>query len=251
MDLGLKAKKAIVTGGSKGIGAATVAALLKEAVSVSFCGRDSASIKTALGSFEGLGGAVQGSVSDISDHQGHSEWIAEQVQSLGGLDIFVANASAGAEQGAAGWRANFEADLLGTVAGAEAVLPALAQSGGSIVIIGSISATDTAGAPSPYGALKAALIHYSNQLGAAAAPHGVRVNTISPGPIHVDGGFWGKIQQSNPHMYQQIASRHMHGRLGSVEEVANSVVFLCSDAASWITRTNLVVDGGFSSRIQY
>ncbi|NVJ70755.1 MAG: SDR family oxidoreductase [Alphaproteobacteria bacterium] len=252
MDLGLKGKKAIVTGGTRGIGAAVVAKLLEEGASVAFCARREEEVAARVKEWTDAGYRVFGDVVDVRQPAGYLGWLDKARNDLGGVDIFVPNVSGGAGQGEEGWQVAFEVDLLATVRGCESLLAHMVQGGsGAIVVLASIAGLEAMGAPSPYNTVKAGLIAYASQLGDLAAQHGVRVNTVSPGPIHVDNGFWGDVQRSQPETYQSVAERHPFKRLGTVEEVANCVAFLASPAASWVARTNMIIDGGFTRRIQF
>lgn len=251
MDLGLKDKRVLVTGGTRGIGAAIVNVFLAEGAKVAFCARSADQVEAAQAVWTEAGYTVFGSVCDVSDRDSYLSWIENAVSSLGGIDIFVPNVSAGPGQGEEGWEAAFQVDLMATVRGCEAVLPQLAETQGSIVVISSISGLETAGGPAPYNTAKAGLLTYASQLGEIAGPHGIRVNCVSPGPIHVDNGFWGEVQRQQPDYYKDVVSRQPLGRLGTPLEVARCVAFLASPVASWVTRSNLVVDGGFTKRIQF
>ena len=252
MDLGLAGKRVIVTGGTRGIGASIVDGFLAEGADVHFCARNAGEVEARLSSLKAKGYRVGGKACDIADKAAYAAYLAEAQQALGGVDIFVANVSGGNQPGEAGFEAAFNVDLMGAVRGAEAVIPAMAAGkSGSIVLISSIMATEQLGGPSGYGALKAAMVSYGTQLSEVASPHGIRVNSVSPGPIHVDSGFWGDVQRQAPDQYQATAARHPLKRLGTPQEVANAVLFLASPSASWVTGVNLTVDGGFSKRIQF
>jgi 3-oxoacyl-[acyl-carrier protein] reductase len=150
------------------------------------------------------------------------------------------------------WRHGFEIDIMGTVAGVEAAIPHLEKSGnGSIVVISTIAAIENFGEASAYGSVKAALAPYVKALSRNLALKRVRANIVSPGSIYFAGGFWNDVEHSNPDLFKAALSRSPMGRMGTAEEVANAVVFLASPRASFITGTNLIVDGAISQRVQF
>jgi len=251
MDLGLKGKRILITGGTRGIGAAIVDRFLEEGASVAFCARQPDQVQERTRVLAAKRHQVEGAVCDVSDVDAYLAWIGQATTALGGVDIFIPNVSAGPGQGEEGWKAAFEVDLMGTVRGCEALMPQLAANGGAVVVIASIAGLVSFGGPAPYNTAKAGLIAYASQLGETAALSGVRVNTVSPGPIHVDDGFWGQVKQTQPDMYSAVCAQHPFGRLGTPDEVAACVVFLASPAAAWVTRSNLIIDGGMSQRVQF
>ena len=256
MDLGLTGKRAIVTGGTRGIGRRTVDLLLAEGCDVGFCARDAAQVDTAVSELSGgmaSDGKVVGGAVDVSDTAALRAWIGATANELGGIDILVANASAlvsGAGEEA--WKRGLEVDVLGTVAAVEAATPYLEESdAAAIVAISSTAAINTAGDVRAYSGVKAAIISYLSGLSTALGSKGIRANTVSPGAIFFEGGVWDIRKRETPGVYESAVKRSPFGRLGSPEEVANAVVFLASPAASYISGANLVVDGAQTTRVQY
>jgi 3-oxoacyl-[acyl-carrier protein] reductase len=133
-----------------------------------------------------------------------------------------------------------------------ASLPHLEKTKGNIITISSVSGRDIDfTATSPYGAFKAALIHYTAQLAHTLAPKGVRANTVSPGNVYIEDVVWGNIEKGNPELFKSQLGKNPMGRMGKASEIANAVVFLASEKASFISGTNLVVDGSLCTGVQF
>ena len=254
MDLGLTGKRALVTGASKGIGLATATRLAAEGAMVAICARGEAALKEAANSLAESGAIVHAATVDASDGEALRAFVADTVASFDGLDIVVHNTSASTGRGPAQWINSFNLDLMPLVHLVEAAEPALAASGsGAVVAIGTTNALETAppaGANS-YGALKAAVIQYASALGHTLAPQGIRVNTVSPGPVWFPGGVWETLKAKVPQLYESVLANIPIGSMPSDEDIANAITFLASPAAGHITGTNLVVDGGFAKRVQF
>ena len=252
MDLGLKGKKAIVTGGSRGIGKCVAETLTAEGADIAICARNEEEIKTAVDSLSSNGTKVTGGVADVSDGDSYKTWISSAIEELGGLDLFVANVSAGGGNNEEeGWKANFEVDVMGTVRGIDTVTPALSESNGSIVIISTTTAIENGPGAGAYGAMKAALMNLSSTKSQELAPQGINCNVVSPGPIYIEGGAWNFIKDNMEDFYKATLSAIPAGRMGAAQDVANAVVFLGSPAAGYITGTNVVVDGGFTKGVHF
>jgi 3-oxoacyl-[acyl-carrier protein] reductase len=150
------------------------------------------------------------------------------------------------------WRKGLEVDVLGTVRAVEAAMPFLEDSNdASIVAISSTAAVNTSGGVRAYSGVKAALISYMSGLSTACGGKGIRANTVSPGAIYFEGGVWDVRKRNDPKAYDAAVARNPMKRLGTPEEVANGAVFLASPAASFISGTNLIVDGAATTRVQF
>jgi NAD(P)-dependent dehydrogenase (short-subunit alcohol dehydrogenase family) len=253
MDLGLRGKKAIVTGATKGIGRAIVELLASEGVDVGFCARTEEEVEETAKALRIKGVNAVGAAVNVRDAEAYKSFLEKTSDALGGCDIFVPNVSAGGGMDSEkNWWKNFEIDVLHTVRGCETLMEHLKKSGqGSIVIISSTNALETFAAPMAYNAMKAALITYSKQLSQFVGKQNVRVNSISPGPIYFEGGAWEMIKGTNQKFYDATLRSIPSGRMGTPEEVARVVAFLASPASSLMTGANVVADNGFTKGVRY
>jgi len=253
MDLGLKGRKVIINGGARGLGLAALKLFVAEGCDVAFFGRDPEKVAAAKDALASGGTKVVGEAFDMAaDHQAYRDWLVRAADQLGGCDIFIHNASSSGAGKTGDWQVTFDLDMMGAVGGVEALTPALAASdAGSVILMSSTAAFETFVAPQAFNAIKAAIITYGSQLAQALAPQGIRVNCVSPGPIEYPGGNWEMIKGVMPDFYNGTKAAMPMGRLGEPDEVARAVVFLASPAASYISGTNLVVDGSFTKRVQF
>jgi NAD(P)-dependent dehydrogenase (short-subunit alcohol dehydrogenase family) len=251
MDLQLAGRRAIVTGGTRGIGRSTAEVLAAEGCNVGVCARDDKEVKDTLTALEALGVKAFGRTVDVADGDALRTWVEDAARAFGGLDIVVANVSAlGSGEGEEAWRRAVDVDLMHTVRMVEAARPHLkASDAASIVIVSSVSARRPLNA-GPYGTLKAALVHYGKGLAVQLAPEGIRANVVSPGTIYVEDGFWGNMERNNPALFERAFKGNPMGRMGTPEEVARSIAFLASPASSFTSGTNLLVDGAVTSGVQ-
>ncbi len=252
MDLGLKGLRALVTGGTRGIGRAVVETLAAEGASVAFCARTPGDAAATPIQVEN-GGMVLGYVADVGDQAALREWVTTAAEALGGVDIVVANVSALAiPDSAENWQRSFEVDMMGTVGLVQAAMPYLERSpSASIVTIASVSGREIDFAAGPYGTFKAAIIHYTQGLAFQLAPKGIRANSLSPGNTYFPGGVWENIEQNNPSLFATALGLNPTGRMAGPGEIARGVAFLASPAASFITGANLLVDGALTRGVQF
>ena len=252
MDLHLKGKRALVTGGTKGIGRAIAFGLAAEGCEVAVCARDGVAVAATVAALKAQEVSAYGEALDVSDHAALEQFVGRAAQLLGGLDILVCNATAmasGSDEDA--FRQAFEVDLMHTRAAAEAAIPHLSKSmGAAIIAISSISGSEDSGyESSAYGTMKAALFFYVKSLARHVAAKGIRANIVSPGTTYFAGGYWDEVKRNEPERFARTLAENPFGRMATAEEIADAVVFLASSRASFISGSNLVVDGTLTMRI--
>ncbi len=254
MDLGLKNKRVLITGGTKSIGRAIVDAFLAEGAVVGFCARNAKLVAEREKEWQGKQGRVSGAALDVTDDPALKKWI-DGFAAQGGIDHFVANVSAlGTDDSPAGWRKSIEIDIVSTVESVRHAMPHLLRSGqgATCTIIGTVSLNEAGPGPvQPYRSVKAALVPFVKSLSIDMAPKGVRVNMVSPGSIFEDGNTWGRQRDAGSERYKTTLARNPMGRMGTPQEVAACVAFLAGAPASFVSGANFIVDGALTTRVQY
>lgn len=249
-DWTLTGKYALVTGGVKGIGKATVEELLQLGAAVLFTSRKAPEVEAAEQSFRRLSDQVWGLRADMVEAQDRAEvknWIQDR---WGRLDILVNNAGTNIRNTSLGYEeADFryllELNLVAPFEWARAMYPLLKASGrASIVNVASVAALQDVRTGSPYGMSKAGLLQLTRNLAGEWAVDGIRVNAVSPWFTETP------LTQgvlSNAEKLERILSRTPLNRVAQPEEVAAAIAFLAMDKSAYITGQNLVVDGGMTT----
>lgn len=253
MDLGLKGSRALITGGTKGIGLRCAELFAQEGASVSICARNADEVAATVESLKSMGVDAYGEAVDVSDKAALEAWIANSAGALGGIDMVVGNVSALAvADDEDAWKAGFETDMMHSVRLVNAAMPWLEKStAASITLISSVSGREIDFTGPAYGAFKAAIIHYAQGLAFKLAGKNIRANTVSPGNTYFEGGIWASIETGNPELFAEALALNPTGRMAKPEEIACGAVFLASPASSFTTGTNLVIDGALTRGVQF
>jgi 3-oxoacyl-[acyl-carrier protein] reductase len=252
MDLKLSGKVALITGSSRGIGLATAKAFAAEGCRLMLSARSAEQLATAETAIRGSGARVAAHAADVGEPGQAAGLIQAAVAAYGGIDILVNNVGGGgggarvADSTDDDWRNALERNLVQTVRMMRLALPHMkGQAGAAIINVASISGWVPQLAMSgQYGAAKAALIFDTERWALEFVPHGIRVNTVSPGSILIEGNGWDRYRIANPEYYDDYVHHGFPmGRLGTAEEVADVIVFTASPRAHWINGRNIPVDG--------
>ena len=245
MDLGLRGRVALVTGGSRGIGAAIARALAAEGCRVAICARSAETLAATVDELRASGADAVPLAADLTAPDEAGRVVAATIDHFGALDILVNNLGGGhGGDTDDAWAFTLDVNLGVAVRASRSALPQMrAQGRGVILIIASISGWQVGGAAA-YNAAKAAEIMYARALAKEVGADGIRVNAVSPGSIIFPGGGWERRRERDPETIADFIACDMPlGRFGTPEEVADVVTFLASDRASLVTGANIAVDG--------
>jgi NAD(P)-dependent dehydrogenase (short-subunit alcohol dehydrogenase family) len=240
----LHPKIAIVTGAARGIGLATTALFVENGYKVAMVDRDGAALTNAVSSLDN----VHGIDCDVSDPAAVAGMIEETLRTFGQVDALVNNAGVAdfgpiEDTDFMRWRTVMETNLDGVFLCTQAAIPALKKTQGAIVNIASISGLRASTLRVAYGTSKAAVIHLTKQQAAELGEYGVRANCVCPGPVRTKLAMAVHSQQIIDAYHDAIPLN----RYGSEREIAEAIVFLCSEKASYVTGQVLAADGGFES----
>lgn len=245
MTFDFTGKKAVVCGGSRGIGRSIAHGLAAAGAAVSICARNAADLESTRGELDVYGNATHAMTCDLASGEQIAAYVTAAAEALGGVDILINNASGfGMSDDLAGWTAGFNVDIMAIVHATHAAQPYLEKHGGTVVSVSSISAYRASTRSAPYAAVKAAVCSYTASQAATLAAKGIRVNAVAPGSIEFPGGSWEKRKEEGSPVYARVKSQIPFDRLGTPEEVADVVLFLASPAARWVHGQTIVVDGG-------
>jgi len=247
----LTGRSALVTGASRGIGRAIAEELAAHGCAVALAARTPDTVQQAADGINAAGGRAVAFAADVTDEGAAERLVAETVAAFGGLDILVNNAGGNsfsvpvASMRLSGWSKTMTLNVEATVALIQQALPHLAASQhGAIVNVGSVAGLRGAPMMSHYGAAKAAISSLTKSVALEAAHQGVRVNSLVPGWIETDLTDFLRVDEGTE---ASVLSRVPMGRWGRSEEIAHAALFLASDASSFMTGQELVVDGGLSA----
>jgi 3-oxoacyl-[acyl-carrier protein] reductase len=245
--MNLSGKVAVVTGGSRGIGAATAYALARAGASVAIVGRDEQALAGVASTIEDEGGHAVPLVADCTVEEQVQRLASSVAEQLGPAEIVMPFAGGGGmpvptvEETADHWRSVLDSDLTSTFITISTFLPAMIEHGrGSIVTMASAAARQAAQSNAAYAAAKAGVIAFTRHLASELGSNGIRVNCVSPSAIENDRmRQWTTAEQR-----EELGASFPLRRIGQPDDVARAALFLASDEASWITGVTLDVAGG-------
>lgn len=249
-------KGCIVTGGAEGIGRAIATAFALRKAKVVIADVNEEAAKDAVDEIRSLGGDVRFIVADVASEADVRRLIDESVEWCGNLAVLVNNAGIGGsgqpitETDVSEWDRVLAVNLRGPFLCAKYATPYLAMHGGSILNIASTRALMSEANTESYSASKGGVLALTHALAVSLGAKKIRVNAISPGWIET-AAYRQRSERFEPHHTDRDREQHPVGRVGVPEDIARAALFLCSDAAGFITGTNLVIDGGMTIKMIY
>jgi NAD(P)-dependent dehydrogenase (short-subunit alcohol dehydrogenase family) len=239
----------LITGGGRGIGRATALRLAGEGASVAVLDRDAAAaeaVASEIGAGRGRGAAL---VADLADAAACERAVRDAEAAIGPLQVLVNNAAHAERSDVAttdpeAWDRDFAITLRAAFLMTRAVLGGMAARGrGVVVSVASVNGHVALGNPA-YSAAKAGLLSFTRSVAVEYGPKGVRAVTVSPGTVRTEAPSWRDRLSRNPNVFEDLARWYPLRRVGRPEDIAAAIAFLASDDASFITGTDLAVDGG-------
>ena len=249
MDLNLENKVVMITGGSRGIGRAIAFAFAQENARLSLCGRTEETLAQAAEALRAAGVEVFAHPADVTQAAEAEAFVRATLDHYGRVDVLVNNVGGSRKTPTLEipdeeWHDLLDLNAVSAARMSRLVLPAMQkQGGGAIIMIASIFGRESGGHIT-YNAGKAAMISLAKSLAREFAPYNIRVNSVAPGSILFEGGSWWRKQQADPEGIARFVKNELpFGRFGKPEEIADVVVFLASERASWVSGACLNVDG--------
>ena len=249
MNLGLKDKVVVVTGGTRGIGKQITMDFLSQGAKVIMVARENPKDGSCKELLSANPASLHLVLCDVTNAESVRDCYTQALAKWGRIDIVVANVGNGAStqqpvSDLAQWNKVWDINFTSAVNTAREFSEELARNKGSFVFISSIAGIEFIGAPTDYSTAKNALISFAKSLSHRLAPN-VRVNVVAPGNIWTEEGTWKNKMEKDPHGVENMLNTKVPmKRFGTTEEVSNAVLFLSSSKASFITGACLVVDGG-------
>ncbi|MBX3529023.1 MAG: SDR family oxidoreductase [Rhizobiaceae bacterium] len=235
-------RRVLIAGASSGLGKAAARAFAAAGARLALGARRGDAIAALA---EKLDGDHIWQAADLSDAGEAKRWAGDAIAALGGVDVLVVTLSAGRPSSEeTDFRASFETDLMAPLRLLDLCRDGLAASRGAAVFCSSRTAHGYTPQTAAYGAAKAGLEYAVRCAAADLVRHGVRVNALAPGSTLFEDGFWARCETERPDLWKRTIAALPAGRLGTAEDLVPPLLFLCSDAARWITGQTLLADGG-------